>query len=169
VEELKAEGNFHNGVFSWKDARGKKHCKDGYEAAWEQSRAHKITYPAPPFEQPVLWRADRFSWQVSTQAGVHIRRFVEFTGKRLSVVQVRIDGGASCVFGAGERETLLYCVRGEARIDEEALGPISAIRLLRHEAITIEATQTTEFYVLGFMHETACSSLGVDRSLATPV
>lgn len=151
VDELQARGSFHQGVFTWQDASGKKHNQDGYEAAWEHVRGRKISYPKPLFEQPVLWRGERFAWEPTGQPGVHIRRFAEFTGKRLSVAQVQVDAGARCTFSAAERETLLYCIQGQARLGDEVLGPVSAVRLLRGETATVEATEPTGFYLFGLM------------------
>jgi quercetin dioxygenase-like cupin family protein len=152
VDELQDRGSFHHGVFTWQDASGQKHNQDGYEAAWEHVRGRKISYPKPLFEQPVIWRGERFAWDATAQPGVHIRRFAEFTGKRLSVAQVRVDAGARCTFSAAERETLLYCISGQACLDGEALGPVSAVRLRHTEVATVETSDTTEFYLFGLMH-----------------
>lgn len=154
VDELQTRGSFHNGVYSWHDAGGKKHNQDGYEAAWEHVRGRRISYPKPLFEQPVLWRGERFAWEATAQPGVQIRRFAEFTGKRLSVAQVRVDAGASCTFSAAGRETLLYCISGLARLDGEAMGPVSAVRLSHGECATVEAVKSTEFYLFGLMQLT---------------
>jgi len=151
VEELQARGSFSGGVYTWFDEAGKKHNQDGYEAAWEHVRGRRIRYPRPLFEQPVLWRGERFAWQGTGEAGVSIRRFAEFTGGRLSLAQVRLEPGACCTFSAAARETLLYCVDGQAQLGGERLRRISSVRLLRGEEAVIEAVEATEFYVFGSM------------------
>lgn len=151
VDELQTRGSFSAGVYTWLDETGKKHNQDGYEAAWEHVRGRRISYPQPLFEQPVLWRQERFAWQSTSQKGVHIRRFAEFTGGRLSVAQVRVEEGAQCLFSAAERETLLYCIVGQARLKQHTLKAISAVRLLSGEAALVDALEPTEFYLFGLM------------------
>jgi hypothetical protein len=152
VEKLKSKGEFNNGIFTWNDSNGKKHNQDGYEAAWELVRNKKITYPKPLFEQPILWRSDRFDWEPTKQRGVEIRRFAEFTNKQLCLAQISINAGSRCSISAKERETLLYCIDGEAKIGSESLGSISSVHLLRGEDIEIHALEKTQFYVFGLMN-----------------
>ena len=151
VSALEARGSFKDGAYTWLDEQGKKHNQDGYEAAWEFVRDQPINYSKPLYDQPVIWRAERFAWEPTGQAGVSIRRFGEFTGKRLSIAQLRLESGAACVVSADERETLLYCISGQAGMGSETLRPISALRLLRGEQVTLVATVPTEFYLYGLM------------------
>lgn len=151
VENLQSKGQFNSGVFTWLDSTGKKHNQDGYEAAWEFVRNKKIKYSKPLFEQPILWRGDRFAWEPTDQEGVEIRRFAEFTNKQLCLAQVKIKVGAQCHISAKNRETLLYCIDGKARIGFENLKAISSVHLLRGEEIQIHAQETTQFYVFGLM------------------
>jgi quercetin dioxygenase-like cupin family protein len=151
VKTLESRGTFKDGVFTWLDSKGKKHNQDGYEAAWEHVRGRAISYPKPLYDQPVLWRSERFAWEPSGQSGVAIRRFGEFTGKRLSIAQVRIEPGATCTVSAAERETLLYCISGQAVTGGETLRAISAVRLLRGEQATLIAAEPTEFYLFGLI------------------
>lgn len=160
VSELQRRGSFSDGVYTWFDAEGKKHNQDGYEAAWELVRGRRIRYPQPLFEQPVLWRGERFAWQATAQAGVSIRRFAEFTGGRLSLAQVRVDVGASMCISAAERETLLYCLSGQARLGQDMLRPVSAVRLLRGEVAHLEALETSEFYLFGLMQVPGATEAG---------
>ena len=152
VEKLQSQGEFNGGIFTWHDSNGKKHNQDGYEAAWEFVRAKKINYPKPLFEQPILWRGDRFEWESTDQPGVEIRRFDEFTNKQLSLAQIRINAGAQCSIGSEERETLLYCIEGQARMGSENLTSISSVHLLRGENVQIHAKETTQFYTFGLMN-----------------
>jgi hypothetical protein len=152
VEKLKTKGELNNGIFTWKDSNGKKHNQDGYEAAWELVRTQKIKYPKPLYEQPILWRGDRFDWELTNQTGVEIRRFAEFTNKQLCLAQLRIKAGATCSISSKEKETLLYCIDGKASIGSENLGAISSVHLLRGEDIQIHAKETTQFYVFGLMN-----------------
>ena len=151
VKSLEASGIFRDGVYTWLDEEGKEHNQDGYEAAWEHVRAKPISYPRPLYDQPVLWRGERFAWMPSGQPGVAIRRFAEFTGRRLSLAQLRIDASARCRISAQERETLLYCINGQASIGSETLQPVSAVRLLRGEEVTLTGNAQTEFYLFGLM------------------
>ena len=152
VEKLKSKGEFNNGIFTWNDSNGKKHNQDGYEAAWELVRTKTINYPKPLYEQPILWRGDRFDWELTNQTGVEIRRFAEFTNKQLCLAQIRIKAGARCSVSAKERETLLYCIDGKASVGSENLGAISSVHLLRGEDIQIHAKETSQFYVFGLMN-----------------
>lgn len=151
VQTLEAEGHFKDGVYSYTDGNGKLHNQDGYEAAWERVRGRPISYPRPLFEQPVLWRGDHFAWEPTAQTGVQIRRFAEFTGRRLSLAQVRVQAGASCIFSAADRETLAYCIEGEARLGNEAVEPVTSIRLQPGEEVELQAEQETSFYLFGLM------------------
>jgi hypothetical protein len=151
VGELEALGRFENGIYTWIDAQGKKHNLDGYEAAWQHVRGRAIRYPRPLYESPILWHQDRFAWHPTGQRGVQIRRFGEFTGKRLSLAQIRVQPGANCHLDATERETLVYCVSGQAELGSELLGPVSAVRLARGEHATLCARSACEFYLFGLM------------------
>lgn len=151
VDDLQARGTFHDGVYTWFDDRGKKHNQDGYEAAWEHVHGRPITYPRPLYEQPVLWQAERFDWAPAGQAGVWIRRFGEFTGRRLSLAEVRVDAGATATLSASQRQTLAYCASGRARIGAEVIGPVSAVRLHAGEQVTVAAEAPTHLYLFGLM------------------
>lgn len=151
VQALEAEGQFKDGVYSWTDSSGKLHNQDGYEAAWERVRGRKISYPKPLFEQPVLWRGERFAWEPTAQNGVEIRRFAEFTGKRLRIAQVRLEAGARCTFSANDRQTLVYCISGKAQLGNEVVRPITSLRLMPGEQVEVLAEDETQFYLFGLM------------------
>ncbi len=156
VQELQAKGSFEDGVFTHVDTAGKKHNQDGYEAAWEHVRGRPIRYPRPRYEQPVIWRADRFAWQATDQPGVQVRRFGEFTEKALRVAQVRVASGANCQLSSGGQDLLFSLSSGEAHAAGETLEKFSSGHLKPGETIALHADTDMELHVFGLMqHEPA--------------
>jgi hypothetical protein len=153
VGELQARGTFANGIFTWHNAAGKKHNQDGYEAAWEHVRKRPIAYVKPSLPAPALWEPNQFGWQNMPEEGLFMRNFSALTGNAVRLAQVKIAAGAVCPLSAAACETLVYVQQGQATLSGELSGETlvqhSAIRLLRGEAVTLQATHETVLIAFG--------------------
>lgn len=152
VAELQQKGSFESGVFTWHDADGKKHNKDGYEAAWEHVRGRAIVYPKPCFEQPVLWQAVRFPFVDTAQPGVARRDFAQFTSGHLGISEVRLSPGTLWRVAATAQETLLCLSEGSSRVGSTDLDRYDSVGLSPGEEATLMAgSQGCHFYEFRLM------------------
>jgi len=147
VAELQAKGHFDAGVYTWHDAQGKKHNKDGYEAAWEHVRGRPIVYPKPCFDQPVLWQADRFPFIKTDQTGVERRDFAQFTSGHLGISEIRLAPGAQWHTAADAQEILLCQFEGSSHAGKVELQRHDSLSLSPGEGVTLTAgDQGSRFY-----------------------
>jgi hypothetical protein len=112
-------GKFAQGVYTWHDAKGKKHNQDGYEAIWERVNGKAIRYVKPAYAEPQFWRPDDARWQPTAQEGVSMRLFGPFTEKELRLAHVRVAAGATCRLSGAACETLVYVASGEGALRAE--------------------------------------------------
>jgi hypothetical protein len=149
VAQLQAKGSFENGIFTWLDDAGKKHNQDGYEAAWEHVHGRAISYAKPRYDRPVILQPELFAWQKTSQEGVEERQLGQFTEGKLTVSQLRLASGCAAQVNAGQQETLLFLLQGNAHIGTVALQAGSAVQLSTGETLELAAQQDgCVFYVL---------------------
>lgn len=115
VAALGSRGDFHDGVFTRRDAAGKKHHQDGYEAVWEHVFERPIAYPRPRYDGPVLIDPAQFAWlPLDGQPGVAEKRLAGFNERGLSLSGWRLDAGAGGAMAGAGRRSLAYVLRGDA-------------------------------------------------------
>lgn len=147
VDSAKQRGRFEGGVFTWEDENGKKHNKDGYEAAWEAVHGRTIAYPKPQYEAPVIVHEERIGWRsVPGQAGVHQKLFGVFAGSELRVSRIRVEAGQQWQQTADTRDRLLYVVSGAGEINGHPLRAGSAVHIAAAESALLRAEPELECY-----------------------
>lgn len=148
VAALEQEGTFDNGVYSWIDAAGRKHNKDGYEAAWERANNRPLVYPKPRYQGPVLMTPANFAY-LPLAPGVEQRRLGRFNERGLDLRQLRLGQGAVHRIDGGDQPWLLYALSGAGSVEGQSWSAGSALMVERGEQIEIGATETGEFYLIG--------------------
>lgn len=140
IEALRSRGEFHDGVFTWRDANGTKHNQDGYEAVWERVFGRPIEYPKPRYQAPVILQPARFAWlAVAGVRGVDRRSLGSFNERGLGIAQWRLAAGALVRFDAGLHRRLYYVEAGEVDAAGRRLPTGSAIELAPGESTVVTA------------------------------
>ncbi len=147
VDQLSARGSFVDGIFTWLDEHGKKHNQDSYEAVWEHVYGRTIHYPKPQYLAPVLLEPSRFAWR-DHGAGVQRKHLGTFNEYGLQLAQIKIDAGAQMVLGDAAQTQLLFCISGEGHWASSAYGRWSSAEILRGESASVQASTSSEFYLL---------------------
>jgi hypothetical protein len=140
IRRLQERGSFHDGVFTWTDAEGKKHNADGYEAVWEHEQGRPIAYPRPRYLAPVILEPERFGWLPEPgQPGLAQRALGSFNERGLALAQWRLDPGAGCTLPAAPQRQLAYVLAGAVELPQRRLPEGSAFELLPGEGLRLAA------------------------------
>jgi hypothetical protein len=145
---LAGRGKFHEGIYTWNDAAGKKHNKDGYEAVWEESRQRELHYPRPRYDRPVMMRPEHFTWRPSRdEAGVSFKALGTFSERDVRIGFVRIDAGAATRQLPGN--TLYFVMSGTGSAAGESWLAESALILGKGESAEVRAAEAAELFYIG--------------------
>ena len=149
IRELQRQGEFREGIYEGKDASGNPVKRDGYEAIWEYVFGRKIEYPKPRYEAPVMLWPDRFDWAETDNKGVHRKNLGVFNERGLELAQWRLQAGAGCMPGAGDRPSMLYFLSGDGWVGAESYRQGTAVYLDIGETAELQAKTTSELYLFG--------------------
>lgn len=143
-EELRKEGDFEKGAFSYRDDSGRWHRKDGYEAVWERVNGRSVEYPPPRYEEPIVIHPDAFNW-IPRARGVRSKRLGSFGERGLTIGLAAFDRGASHRVSGLQTTELVFIARGAIRADNKTLEKHSALRLdPADEGATLDAIDEAE-------------------------
>jgi hypothetical protein len=141
MEELKAYGEFRDGVFHRHDGAPGKRNMDAYQAIWEHVHRRAMVYPKARYDAPVFMDAANYQWvPVKGAAGVREKLFGTWTERRTEAGLIKLDAGASyqmrgrglylLLSGGGECENKMlkqystlfldYCEHAMLRASEES-------------------------------------------------
>jgi hypothetical protein len=149
VDELKTRGEFHAGIYRWRDRDGKEHKIDGYQAAWEHVFGRKLEYPQPRFAHPIILYPDRFEWVSELgQDGVQHKMLANFNERGATLSMWKLRARASMLLGASERQQLFYVMSGTLRCGTATAQPGDAIATEPGELIRCEAQDEAQFYCI---------------------
>ena len=96
MEELKAFGEFKDGVFHRREGVPGKRNTDAYQAIWEHVHGREMLYPKGRYDAPILMDAANYRWApVKGAPGVREKLFGVFTERRTQARLLRLDAGAS--------------------------------------------------------------------------
>lgn len=150
IDALSRLGNFHDGVYSWLDADGKKHNQDGYEAVWEHVFARSIKYARARYASPVILDPEHFNWVADPiNAGVSTRHLGTFHEHALQLSQLRVEQSHEVQIlqtDAGTR--LMYCLRGTGALNGQRYDTGTAAEIRSTETVLLRAQATSIFYVI---------------------
>jgi hypothetical protein len=147
--ELQEVGEFHDGMFSWVDADGKRHNADGYEAIWEHVQGQPVVYPEARYASPIIIYPDAMSWRPSREEdGVALKHVGTFGERMTSVRFVGLDVGAGYAVDASTTTVLHFVKSGAVRLNEsdEVNVAGSAICWRAGETGWMSAAEASEIY-----------------------
>jgi hypothetical protein len=143
-------GKVENGIYTWVDEHGTRHNQDGFEALYEQIVGGPVQYPSPRYEAPIVMNPEHTAWvDDPVHPGVAHKTLGIFTEREVRVGFVKIDRGASMLFGTAPAPETLFLVEGAIEHDGTTDGRLSAFATAADEdAVKLTATEPAElFYV----------------------
>jgi hypothetical protein len=147
-EALRAKGEFDKGAFSYRDAQGRTHRKDGYEAVWEHVNGRTVEYPPPRYDEPVIMNPANFKWTpVPGVGGFEVKHLGTFGERNLRVGFVRASRGATYTSSDLTAPELIFVVEGALNLSGKSIGAWSAARLdASDNGGSIEAVEASEVF-----------------------
>ena len=147
MEALHATGTFDGGVFRRKAGEPGKRNMDGFQAIWEHVNGRPLQFPKPRYDKPVMMDQAGYEWvPVADQPGVSEKLLGVFTERRSEAGLFKLDPRAT-LKGTGRSVYLAY--RGQGRVGNEPLRPLTTVFLERGEHATFTAEQETELLHFG--------------------
>src|SRR6185503_8403487 len=146
-EELKTLGEFKDGAFRRREPLFGKKNADGNQAIWEHHNKRPLRFPKPRYSKPIMIDPKNFAWvPVAGSPGAYEKLLGMWTERRTHAGQVRLDPGAT--YSAKGRGVYLV-LRGQGRIGEQPLRPLTTLFLDWNETATIAASADTEIMHFG--------------------
>lgn len=134
--EMSKTGNFHEGIYTWYDAGGKKHNMDGVEAIYEHVFKQPVRYVKPRIPESVCMDATAYEW-IARGDGIDEKLLGVFTERRASAAMLRATRGAQLKMPTAERQ-LLFTLEGGFRLGERECGKHTSVFCDRGEACTLD-------------------------------
>ena len=156
MEELKAVGEFKDGVFHRHDHAAGKRNMDAYQAIWEHVHGREMVYPKGRYHKPIFMDSASYDWAPMKGAkGVHEKLFGVWTERRIEAGLIRLDPGATHeVHGRG----IFLVLSGAGACEGEPLQKFTAVYLDQDERTILQASQTTELLHYGLPDLTGMSA-----------
>lgn len=147
---LGEKGSFKDGIYSWVDEAGKKHNKDGYEAAVEHVTGRPLTYPRPLYRRPVIVTPSNFPRR-EVVPGVAVRDLGTYSGNAVRMATLEIAAGQSFEVAAfpDQRVTMLTVTKGSGVCNGTTLGVRDAIALDPGDSASITTKDGIEVFAFG--------------------
>jgi hypothetical protein len=145
-EALKQKGEFKNGVFTYIDANGQRHNKDGSEACFEEATGKKLVFSKPRYDDVILMDPSGYEWIATQTPGVSTKWLGAFTERNTRLGFIRVD--ADAIFSAGEQPSveILFLTKGVVSLDGRQYGPRTAFEFMANEGpVAIKAVESSEF------------------------
>ena len=147
MEELKAFGEFKDGIFHRRDGSPGKRNMDAYQAIWEHVHGREMQYPKGRYDAPITMDSANFDWvPVRDAKGVSEKLFGVWTERCTQASLIRLHAGADYeVFGRG----VYLVLKGAGACAGQPLKQHSTVFLEDGERATLHASETTEFLHYG--------------------
>lgn len=147
MEELKALGEFKDGVFRRREPLFGKKNADGNQAIWEHHHKRPLVFPKPRYARPIMMDPKNFSWiPVPGSPGTYEKLLGVFTERGTRAAQVKLDPGASCT---GHGRSVYLVLRGEGTIGDTPMRALTTLFLDWNETAVITASAETEVMHFG--------------------
>jgi hypothetical protein len=150
MEELKAFGEFKDGVFHRRDGAGILHAKrnmDAYQAIWEHVHGREMTYPKGRYDAPISMDAANYQWApIKGAPGASEKLFGVFTERRTQARLVKLAAGAAL---AVEGRGVYLVLSGAGDADGQPLQKFTTVFLETGETATLRARETSELLHYG--------------------
>lgn len=131
---LEAKGEFHDGIFTWYDADGKKHNMDGSAACFEEATGRKLIFGPPRYDDVVMLDSEAFAWIETGVPGVTTRHLGTFTERNIRIGFIKIAAGATWSSGTRSQIEVLFIAEGEFELDGQKYGAKTGVELLPSDA-----------------------------------
>lgn len=139
MEELKAFGEFREGLFHRNPGVPGRRRSDPYQAIWEHFNGRLMKFPPPRYEKPVFVNSAQFSWS-EIAGGVGEKLLGVFTERRTEASMLRLDKGVTHeVSGRG----LWVTLEGSGAIAGTPSRQFTTLFLDKGETARLEARETT--------------------------
>jgi hypothetical protein len=147
MEELKAFGEFKDGVFHRRDGVPGKRNLDAYQAIWEHVHGREMVYPKGRYSAPMFMDSANYEWApVKGAKGVSEKLFGVWTERRIEAGLIRLAPGASHeIHGRG----VYMVLSGAGTCDGKPLAKFTTVSLDQDERTVLQASETTEFLHYG--------------------
>ena len=145
IAELKAQGEFHDGIFTATGPDGRKRNKDGYEAVWENAYRQPIRYAKPRYDQPIFMRPENFA-PIAKDDGSTYKLLGEFSERRTRLGFLGLAAGARHWLDAN---SLYFVVSGHGRIEGRDWRAHTTIHAAAGEQLEIRADAESEIFHIG--------------------
>jgi hypothetical protein len=142
MEELKAFGEFKDGIFHRRDGVPGRRNTDAYQAIWEHVHGRDMVYPKGRYGAPIFMDAAHYQWApVKGAAGVHEKLFGVWTERRIEAGLLRLDAGARHeVAGRG----IYMVLAGAGTCAGQPLQKFTTVHLDQDERAVLQASETIE-------------------------
>jgi hypothetical protein len=148
IAELRERGEFHEGVYSYVDADGKKHNKDGLNAVWEHVFKRESSFPTPRYPDPILMNPDAFEWVQATET-TSLKVLGRFTERDLVIFKVRWDADGALHLPE-DRTYCVFSLLGEVGAEGAWYGPHTAVWSDAGESSDVDGKAGAEAMCFGF-------------------
>ena len=146
MEELKAFGEFKDGVFHRREGSGKRNM-DAYQAIWEHVHGREMVYPKGRYDAPIFMDSANYQWvPVKGAKGVFEKLFGVWTERRIEAGMLRLTPGASHEVAG---RSVYLVLSGAGACDGKALQKFTTVHLDQDERATLQASETTELLHYG--------------------
>ena len=141
MEELKAFGEFADGIFHRREGVPGKRSMDAYQAIWEHVHGREMHYPKGRYDAPISMDEANFAWvPVKGFKGVSEKLFGVWTERRTQASLFRLEGGAR--FEAVGHGVYLV-LSGAGSCAGKPLKQYTTVYVEAGKQATIEASETT--------------------------
>jgi hypothetical protein len=161
MEELKAFGEFKDGVFHRREDLTGKRNMDAYQAIWEHVHGREMVYPKGRYDAPIFADSANYRWALVKGApGVSEKLFGVFTERRTEARLVRLDAGTSYeVVGRG----VYLVLSGAGQAEGKPLRKFTTVFLETDERARLTANEPMELLHYGLPDLSDLAAAAADR------
>ena len=147
MEELKAFGEFKDGVFHRREGVPGKRNMDAYQAIWEHVHAREMVYSKGRYSTPIFMDSASYDWApVKGAKGVREKLFGVWTERRIEAGLIRLDAGARHEVGG---RGIFLVVSGAGMCAGQPLRKFTTVYLDLDERTVLQASEITELLHYG--------------------
>jgi hypothetical protein len=141
MEELKAFGEFKDGIFHRREGVPGKRNMDAYQAIWEHVNGREMIYPKGRYDAPISMDSGYFDWvPIAGAKGVSEKLFGVWTERRTQAGLCKLEAGAQFeVSGHG----VYLVLSGAGTCAGKPLKQYTTVYVEAGERATLAASETT--------------------------
>jgi hypothetical protein len=141
MEDLKAFGEFKDGIFHRRDGVPGKRNMDAYQAIWEHVNGREMIYPKGRYDAPISMDSGYFDWvPIAGAKGVSEKLFGVWTERRTQAGLFKLEAGGQ--FEASGHGVYLV-LSGAGTCAGKSLKQYTTVYVEAGERATLAASETT--------------------------